>query len=281
MTKLIIKNKYGIIPDEILNSKNLSLAAKGLYGYLQSKPDGWKFSINRMSFQLKEGKDAIRKAVLELEKFGLLKRTPTKDKDGKWNGYDYELFGKLAENPLAENPTTANPSTDLSDTHSKTDNSKTDSSKTDSSIINNNGPENEKIAFKKQINALSDINILATGKVAGEKKVEENILSDKERKKLISLFKDVNPNYEILFERENQADALRRLAKKFGVEKLEAIIKALPMIINLPYAPRITTPIQLENKLGELKTFYNQQKNKINKLKSKVGIITKQENEVL
>jgi hypothetical protein len=234
MAKLIIKNKYGIIPDEILNSKDLSLSAKGLYGYLQSKPDGWKFSINRMSLQLKEGKDAIRKAVLELEKFGLLKRTPIKDKEGKWDGYDYELMGKLAEKPLAENPTTAKPSTDSPGIFSKTDNSKTDNSKTDNS---NNNYENEKIAFKKQIDSLID------------------------------MFKHVNPTYKRLFGEPPQRKSLERLVKQFGKERVENMIKILPEIFGKPYAPRITTPYQLERKLADLIAYLKSEKSKVEKNK--------------
>ncbi len=122
MAKLIIKNKYGIAPNEILNNENISLKAKGLYTYLQSKPDGWKFSIQRISLQTKDGKSAVREAIKELENFGYLKRIPLKDDNGRWNGYDYELF----ENPLSEKRTTENPMTENYDTISNKDISKKD-----------------------------------------------------------------------------------------------------------------------------------------------------------
>lgn len=104
-------------------------------------------------------------------------------------------------------------------------------------------------------------------------KEENDAFSEKDRKELIDLFKGVNPNYEILFARKNQGEALKRMVLKFGREKVENSIKLLPQIINKPYAPRITSPIQLENKLGELAVFYNQEKLKVEKSKSKVGII--------
>ena len=90
-----------------------------------------------------------------------------------------------------------------------------------------------------------------------------NAFSDKDRKELIDLFKEVNPNYQILFNRRNQGEALKRMVLKFGREKVENTIKALSQIINKPFAPRITSPIQLENKLGELVAFYNQEKGKV------------------
>ncbi len=91
-------------------------------------------------------------------------------------------------------------------------------------------------------------------------KEENGAFSDKDRKELITLFKAVNPSYETLFARPNQAAALERMVRKHGREKIEATIRILPEIITQKYAPRITTPIQLENKLGELVAFYNQEK---------------------
>jgi len=104
MSKLYVKNRYGQIPNRILSDKNLSLKAKGLWVYMQSKPDGWTFSIARIVSQVKEGKTAIQQAVKELEKNGLLVRKPIKDSKGKWNGYDYILL----ETPLTENQSTEN-----------------------------------------------------------------------------------------------------------------------------------------------------------------------------
>ena len=93
--------------------------------------------------------------------------------------------------------------------------------------------------------------------------IENEAFSEKDRKELIYLFKEVNPNYEIFFSRKNQGEALKRMVLKWGREKVENAIKILPQIIIKPYAPRITSPIQLENKLGDLKAFYEQEKLKV------------------
>ena len=45
MGKLKITSSYGIVPNAILNNKELSLRAKGVFAFLQGKPDGWNFSI--------------------------------------------------------------------------------------------------------------------------------------------------------------------------------------------------------------------------------------------
>lgn len=78
---------------------------------------------------------------------------------------------------------------------------------------------------------------------------------------LIEKFKCVNPSYEQLFKNTNQRAALERMIKKWGTEKVGRWIDDLPKIINQPFAPRATTPIQLESKLGELAAFTNQKKN--------------------
>lgn len=77
---------------------------------------------------------------------------------------------------------------------------------------------------------------------------------------LIDLFKEVNPNYEQLFERPPQRAAVERMVKKWGYEKMENGIKFLPQIFGKRYAPTITTPIQLENKMGELIGYIKKQR---------------------
>jgi len=227
MAKLIIKNKYGIAPNEILNNENISLKAKGLYTYLQSKPDGWKFSIQRISLQTKDGKSAVREAIKELENFGYLKRIPLKDDNGRWNGYDYEL----SEKPLSEKRTTENPMTENYDTISNKDNSKKD------------------IVIK---NTLS------------KDKVETLDVSH-----FINKFKKINPSYEKLFGNKTQRKSIENLIEKLGPEKLEKLIDFLPSIFGKPYAPRITTPYQLEEKLGDLIAYIKAERSK----KPKIGIV--------
>ena len=84
----------------------------------------------------------------------------------------------------------------------------------------------------------------------------------KEFNDLLYLFKPVNPSYERLFPNKSQRASLERLVEKHGVEKITNVIKCLPEAISKPYAPRITTPCQLEQKLGDLIAFLNQEKMK-------------------
>jgi len=96
MGKLIIKDKFATTPNEILNHEELSLRAKGMFAFLQSKPENWQFSNDRIALQLKESSKVVRKVLQELEQFGLLKRSNRKkDEEGKWTGYDYTLFNSI------------------------------------------------------------------------------------------------------------------------------------------------------------------------------------------
>jgi len=91
MSKLHIRNRYATIPNELLNNQNISLKAKGLFAYLQSKPEDWTFSKARIAAQLKEGEKSITKAMAELKEFGYLQNKPVQDKKGKFIGQDYIL----------------------------------------------------------------------------------------------------------------------------------------------------------------------------------------------
>lgn len=69
---------------------------------------------------------------------------------------------------------------------------------------------------------------------------------------LIEKFKTINPSYERLFVNKTQREAMERLLKKMGQAKLEQILNILPQIFGKLYAPRITTPLKLEEKLADL-----------------------------
>lgn len=84
----------------------------------------------------------------------------------------------------------------------------------------------------------------------------------KEVNHLIKLFEPINPSYKTLFGNNTQRKALERLLKEHGTEKVESMVKSLPEVITKPYAPRVTTPLKLEQKLGELVVFASQERSK-------------------
>jgi hypothetical protein len=85
MAKLKVEIRYATIPNNILNSKDISFRAKGIWAYIYSKPDGWNFSIKNIATQSKEGVEAVRNAIKELETAHLLKRTKFQNELGYWD----------------------------------------------------------------------------------------------------------------------------------------------------------------------------------------------------
>ena len=105
----------------------------------------------------------------------------------------------------------------------------------------------------------------------GEFQEKEKENSAKEREKnvaeLIKMFEPINPTTYRLYNNITQRKAIKRMLDKFGYQKLEQIIKFLPKVVGREYAPTITTPVQLENKMAQLITYI--QKEFRNKSKSK------------
>lgn len=93
--------------------KEMSLKAKGLLSLMLSLPEEWDYSANGLAALSKDGKDSVKKTLIELEQFGYLKRTKVTDAKGRFTGYDYDIYEKpLAEKPMTEKPWTEKPSTE-------------------------------------------------------------------------------------------------------------------------------------------------------------------------
>ena len=112
-----------MIDNSIIQNKDLSLKAIGLFTFMWSLPDDWDFSISGLSKFLKDGKDSIRSAIQELENVGYLKRVPDRNK-GKFSGQDY-ILNENIESPLSGFPTTVNPTTEKPTTVNPTQTNKT------------------------------------------------------------------------------------------------------------------------------------------------------------
>jgi len=69
-----LKSGFTQIPNKLLRNNIISLKAKGLFCYLQSRPDDWQFSSVRMAKIIKEGIDSIQSGLKELEEHNYLER---------------------------------------------------------------------------------------------------------------------------------------------------------------------------------------------------------------
>ena len=154
MSKLFIKDRFATTPNALLYNSNISLRAKGLFAYIQGKPDKWNFSAERIALECKEGLQSVRSALRELETFGYLRRLKTKNKKGHWE-IDYILHSE-PENPADEIPTlgirpTENPTSGNPTLENHTNNSNTDIIKKD----NNNTINSNNINFDKLLSFIN------------------------------------------------------------------------------------------------------------------------------
>lgn len=96
-----IKRPFGWEPNEIIFNPNLSLKAKGLWLYMNSKPEGWHFAAERIAAECADGATSVRAGLKELADAGLLKWK--KQGDGRII-YTLEMDAILpVENPDSEN----------------------------------------------------------------------------------------------------------------------------------------------------------------------------------
>lgn len=132
---------YTVLNTEVARRDSLSWAAKGLHTYLMQLPDDWKINIEDLSNRSKDGKTATRTAMRELLEAGYANRKRAHDENGRFEGYDYEVFECLTLNSTVVR--------------------KTDDGKTDDGLSVNGKPNTNKYLNKLSINEVSinnDIN---------------------------------------------------------------------------------------------------------------------------
>lgn len=117
-TTIIEGGNFSVMPNDLLNDSEISLAAKGLYIFMRGKPEGWNFTIRSMTKQLKEGQAAITTALKELKNTGWVKYSKNADGTGVYHIY---WSAKPVATPQPENPSLGNPNLGKSTRISKTD----------------------------------------------------------------------------------------------------------------------------------------------------------------
>jgi len=124
MALIKIQRFFGAVPNDLLNNPDISFKAKGLYAYLNSKPDNWDFSIEGISAQVKEGIDSVRAGIHELEKSNYLKRIKYQNEKGFWC-IDYMLFEFPAQHdPYIGKTNEGEPTQHTKKEHTKKENTK-------------------------------------------------------------------------------------------------------------------------------------------------------------
>ena len=178
------KNKgYTVMSNHHLRNKELTLKAKGLLSQMLSLPENWDYTLAGLSHINKESIDAIRTAVLELEKAGYIERSQGRDEKGKMTAITYTIYEQpqspVLENPTSDNPTSDNPTSENPMQLNK-DIQKTDLSRKEE--INKDGLNTDSIPILSPDHSpLSEQNTLLEHKGKEEKdayKIYEKIIKD-------------------------------------------------------------------------------------------------------
>ena len=83
---------YTVMSNYHLRDKNLSCKACGLLSKMLSLPDEWDYTIRGLAAICKDGENAIRTALLELEQYGYLKRSRRRDELGRVMDSEYIIY---------------------------------------------------------------------------------------------------------------------------------------------------------------------------------------------
>ena len=106
---------YTTMSNRHLRDERLSLRAIGLMSKMLSLPEDWDYTVKGLCAIVKEGREAVRKALMELEAAGYLVREQGRSSGGNFAGNDYTLYEepRVVDSPLPKKPTTVKPTTVL------------------------------------------------------------------------------------------------------------------------------------------------------------------------
>jgi len=98
----------------------LSLKSKGLLSVMLSLPEDWDYTLKGLACISKDGVDAIREAVRELERAGYIVRTRMRNEKGQLKNTEYVIYERpvpvsqkpVEETPVQESPMLENPMQD-------------------------------------------------------------------------------------------------------------------------------------------------------------------------
>ena len=101
---------YTVMANHHLRNTKLSLKAKGLLSLMLSLPEEWDYTLKGLSIICKEGIDAIRVSIIELEKQGYIERRRNRNTKGQLTNTEYIIHeSPITVTPKSEKPTLENP----------------------------------------------------------------------------------------------------------------------------------------------------------------------------
>ena len=125
---------YTVMSNYHLRDKTISFKAKGLLSLMLSLPEDWDYTLAGLARISLEGKDAIRAAVVELEKAGYVTRSRVRNEKGHLQGTEYVIRERpvFSAQPALEEPASENPTLEDTTQLNKDKNKITDSQITES-----------------------------------------------------------------------------------------------------------------------------------------------------
>ena len=125
---------YTVMSNYHLRDKTISFKAKGLLSLMLSLPEDWDYTLVGLTRISLEGKDAIRAAVVELEKAGYVTRSRVRNEKGHLQGTEYVIRERpvFSAQPALEEPASENPTLEDTTQLNKDKNKITDSQITES-----------------------------------------------------------------------------------------------------------------------------------------------------
>lgn len=110
MSLVVYSKNFAQVHNLAMEDSRLSLKAKGLLAYLNSKPSDWDFSSYRIALETKDGKDSIKAALRELDELGYIERK--KLGSGRMQISICDFAPKDAKSDSGCHPKSRNPSQD-------------------------------------------------------------------------------------------------------------------------------------------------------------------------
>ena len=97
----------------VQKTKDFTLRSKGLLSFMLSLPEDWDYSLKGLATLNKEGIDAIRSAINELEAFGYIERSRVRNEKGQLGENEYIIHElPISPEPKQTEPTLENPTLD-------------------------------------------------------------------------------------------------------------------------------------------------------------------------
>jgi hypothetical protein len=134
---------FVIVPNAVYDDERISIEAKGLLGYLLSRPDNWMVRHKQLQGVLRIGRERLERSIRELIAAGYIDREDEqpRDNENRFTSYDYVVRNvPTTREPLSGFPLRGSRCR-KPDNGNKKENRNTDSNKTPSQLSPADAPQ--------------------------------------------------------------------------------------------------------------------------------------------